>query len=746
MICGIYSNQTSKFWFVKIAARIVLILSVGALAAKVLSQNLWDTKISLFHTAFELLCIFIALSSFLIIWFTYPESSNSNRIVGFGFLAVAVYDIYHTYYFPTLSLYPEGYYDLSTRFWIAGRLCEAVVLLLSASGWIKVNFQKFIAVCMALIPTFTISTALIYFQGSIPVLLDENGVTPPKITLEYFIIALFILSFSYMIKRISIKSTLSYEYICMAILIAIPAELCFTMIRSLDSFTIVYGHVLKVVYYYYLLRGIFVSAVIYPYAAVVRTKDKLREAKHELRDILNGLPLAVVKYDNKRCITFANRKACELLEGTSEQLVGKTIDQIKDKLCGTNKTFDLVFKNQTGTINIIDEYRTFKNNEISLNVNAFNYKSGVLVSFSDAKKDQELSELKIQTRTILNAISNNVIITDSELSIIMFNKAFKICIEMRDSDILGKKLNNLYNELQLTVGGIPYRAKVDLEKNEKAIEAVLVTPRGNKKVILLSYNSIFNVKDEVIGYIFVSSDITEMKKEQQKALRQEKLAIVGQMGSGIVHETKNHLAAIKGYCQLLEKKLAEEQLLKYIDRIEMISEDMNRVIIDFLSLAKPSDTVMDVISLNETIEAIRYMVESPSFVRRVEVNISLTGQDRDIRGDEVQIKQVILNMAKNAIEAMSETKEPVLSIITEACDEQKKMRLIISDNGKGISKENMTNIGSLFFTTKENGTGIGLNLCYRIIEEHKGRIEVQSEEGKGTTFIVSLPYYGEEES
>lgn len=628
---------------------------------------------------------------------------------------------------------------------VFGRFAEAVVLVVSTSRLRKLKHNQWLSLGITLVSASGASLALLGFYPMISALLTGAAVTAVAIVTECITIGLFITVLLKILTKFNKKRMILYKYTCMAVMFAIPAELCFIASDRMGPLGDVCGHILKAVFYFYILKGVFTGGILYPYNALKIKNGRLRETNHGLKDILNGLPLALVNYDNKKRISFANKKAFELLECRHEDIIGKTVEQLRGKLSqDASGVLKLALKNSDTIIAVRSEYKMLKDREISLNINAFQYKGGVLVSLIDARKDQELSDLKIQTRTILNAISNNVIITDTSFKIIMFNKAFKLCIEMRDGDILGRNLNSLYHELKLTADGVPYKALTNIQRNEKFVEAALETPRGNKKVILLNYNPIFNVKDELIGYIFVSSDITEIKKEQQKALQQEKLAIIGQMGSGIVHETKNHLALIKGYCQLLEQKLTDERLQKYIDRIKAISEDVNGVIMDFLILAKPSETSMDIISLNETIDNMRYMLESPSFVGQTETNIVLCENDKDIKGDKTKIKQVILNMAKNAIEAMSEVDKPVLNIVTEVWEEGNVMRLIISDNGKGISKEDMKKIGSLFFTTKENGTGLGLNLCYKIIEEHAGSIEVRSEENEGATFIISIPFLQDE--
>ena len=119
--------------------------------------------------------------------------------------------------------------------------------------------------------------------------------------------------------------------------------------------------------------------------------------------------------------------------------------------------------------------------------------------------------------------------------------------------------------------------------------------------------------------------------------------------------------------------------------------------------------------------------------------MEITPKEKPVLCDKAQIKQVILNLTRNAFEAMEETEYPRLEIKTLLSNDSNIMMIIISDNGKGISEEVMGKIGTPFFTTKENGTGLGLSVCYRIIKDHRGNIDIKSKKGMGTTFIISLP-------
>ncbi|MCX8131766.1 MAG: ATP-binding protein [Clostridia bacterium] len=733
-----------KGWAYTFLAKYLITLFICYIAAKILAFTLWQSNTSLLHTVLELTCVFIAMSSFLVVMFTYQVNSVPSRVIGFGFLAVAIYDIFHTYHFPTLGLYPENYIDLSTRYWILGRFTEAVILIISSTKIIKIKYTRLKSVFITLLSSFSASLIILNFPGIMPVLYTESGITISKIVMEYIVIALFFVSMLFTFNMVKNKGIITYEYICMAVLLIIPAELCFTLFKSITSFTNIFGHILKIVYYFYLFMGIFASAVTYPYLTINKFKKSLEESRNDLKEILNSLPLAVITYEIGGRISFANIKAYDMLECEAADLLGLTLEEMSSKFSPENRNlFQELSKNSNQIQSIVKGFTTLKGNSLTLEINVNRYKNKLLFSFNDAKKEQELNELKIQTYTILNSINNLVVITDTDFKIIMSNRAFSDYIEIDMESIIGTNLRELNKMLQFALNTdyhYSYKGKTDIGS---AVEASLVTLKGDKKDFLFHSSPILNLDGIVIGYICVSLDITELKKEQQKIMQQEKLALLGQMGSGIVHETKNHLASIKGYCQLLALKITDEELLKYIERVESITTDVNRVIVDFLSLAKPAETIMDITSLNEILESMRYMIESPSFMKDVRIEFLLSEIDVDIYADESLIKQVILNITQNAIEAMSGVEYAKLVISTIPSITGNEVLLSITDNGKGISKENLRKIGTPFFTTKKTGTGLGLSVCYRIIKEHGGNINVQSELGKGTTFTITLPCFKE---
>jgi len=258
---------------------------------------------------------------------------------------------------------------------------------------------------------------------------------------------------------------------------------------------------------------------------------------------------------------------------------------------------------------------------------------------------------------------------------------------------------------------------------------------------------ILRTVSELIG-VYVERENAEAELQQyintlqhtQNVLREkEKLALVGQMAAGMAHEVKNPLTSVRGFAQLMKDRCVADKGLA-LDYLEIILEEVDRasgVISDFLQLARPKEPVLEQHSLNSLLEEVMDLVEPQAFLQHCTVRCEAAAGLPFCWLDPQQIKQVLLNMCQNAIEAMPAGGE--IALRTAYSPAGREIVFEVRDTGSGIAAENMDKIGLPFYTTKENGTGLGLSVSYSIIRAHGGRTEVVSREGRGTIFRVYLP-------
>ncbi len=722
--------QNSEKPLKNIFAHWTLILLAAFMLAAITSPGLWSEYTGFYHTALELGCVFIALSSFLTVWHNYHRNPPINHLIGFGFLMVAVFDAFHTFYFPGLKFYPPGYLDLAARLWVLGRFTEAGVLLICSMNLFRPRINKWTGLLFSTALAAGSSLSVLHFPGLMPVLLTEQGLTPAKIAMEYVIISMFLYSLYKLKNKVNSRDILTYRYIFLALLIAVPAEVCFIFFDSITSFYMVLGHILKITYYYYLFRGIFVSAVTYPH-------EKLEYVGRYMAGILNGLPIGLITYDSDLRVSFVNRKALELSGLREEEMTGLHADQLAAKLCGRENGNSIVRQLDKASTSIKNKLKTIKSQggPLKIRIDAQRLEGGgALVLFTEAKKEQQLESLQLQTRAILNSLSNIVIMVDKSKRIIMCNRAFESTFEMGSGDVLGKSLEDLFGLV-----GINRENSSEFLPGEAPGEASMITAKGNKKELVIHSTPITDLDGEVIGGIVMASDVTALKKEQERLQQREKLALLGEMAAGVVHEIKNPLTTIKGFSQIIASRVKDENLRKYACLIENTANEVNKVVSDFLSFARPRPPAFKEISVNKLVQSIKLMLESHLFRQGVDLTIDLSAEEKPVLVDDSQIRQVILNMVNNSVEAMNGLEKPRLTIRTVLSGEKDEMAVTISDNGKGMTPEEKLMAGTPFFTTKDKGTGLGLSICYQIVNKHGGRISVDSKTGKGTSFTISLP-------
>jgi signal transduction histidine kinase/iron only hydrogenase large subunit-like protein len=235
----------------------------------------------------------------------------------------------------------------------------------------------------------------------------------------------------------------------------------------------------------------------------------------------------------------------------------------------------------------------------------------------------------------------------------------------------------------------------------------------------------------------------ELQTTQQQLIQSEKQASLGQLAAGVAHELNNPLGTILLYSDLLvqetQKANGDEQ---EIEDLKMIAREATRcknIVSGLLNFSRQRDVFCKEVNLNELLIEVTDLIKSQKKRDGITIEMDLDSNLPVVELDLEQIKQVIINLVMNAIEAMNE--EGHVRIKTETVDDLEKVTFSVSDNGPGITKDNLKNLFTPFFTTKQvgQGTGLGLAICYGIIKMHRGDIKVDTELGQGTTFRVILP-------
>ncbi len=265
--------------------------------------------------------------------------------------------------------------------------------------------------------------------------------------------------------------------------------------------------------------------------------------------------------------------------------------------------------------------------------------------------------------------------------------------------------------------------------SSRRLETEYATPAGEERVLGLTVSPVRASDGKSLGAACLISDLTEINRLSRQMRMRENLASLGEMSAGIAHEFKNSLATISGYAQMLTSEDQVEVVHDFARKIESETGNLARVVTDFLAFARPQ-------ALRNEPVPVRAVVENCARDCSVDLHAEDVPAELALMGDPTAMRQAFSNLLRNSAEA-ARNGTPVRVQVAAESDEQ-GARLTITDNGRGIPQDQLGKIFIPFFTTKAQGTGLGLALVHRIITEHGGTIAVSSGDW-GTTFTLAFP-------
>jgi signal transduction histidine kinase len=281
------------------------------------------------------------------------------------------------------------------------------------------------------------------------------------------------------------------------------------------------------------------------------------------------------------------------------------------------------------------------------------------------------------------------------------------------------------------------------------VEVVYVeeSPELDEGPFLKEERNLIDAVAREVGTIIKRREIEDDQLRLREQLtRSEKMAALGQLSAGIAHEIRTPLTSIKIFIQSLEKELDLDENQKEDFRI--IKKEIDRInenIIRFLNFARPEDPLFQQVDMGTLVRETLNLLSAKIKNSGLHLDVSLPENPPQVDGDPKQLGQVFLNLILNAIEAMPKggtlTVRSNVKVMPDTHEEY--LQLFIQDTGWGISQKDRPYLFDPFFTTKEGGTGLGLSIVYSIIQKHNGQIDVESEMGKGSSFIISLPTHKE---
>ncbi|HWQ89869.1 MAG TPA: ATP-binding protein, partial [Desulfitobacteriaceae bacterium] len=257
------------------------------------------------------------------------------------------------------------------------------------------------------------------------------------------------------------------------------------------------------------------------------------------------------------------------------------------------------------------------------------------------------------------------------------------------------------------------------------------------KILKITTSPIRDKTGNITEVIALIQNITEQRQLEKAVMNNEKLATVGTLAAGIAHEIRNPLTSVRGFIQLLEPELANSPKKEFLDIILGELDRVNNFITNFLNSTKPSLPKQSLEDIAVVLSEVQILIESEALLREIDLRFSYPTKIPCLHIDKDQIKQVLLNVLKNAFDAVGP--QGKVEVTVQRQTSSPGVSLFIKDNGKGMDQQTLARIFDPFFTTKKTGTGLGMAVTYQIIRNHGGDIKINSIPGIGSTFIINLP-------
>lgn len=467
--------------------------------------------------------------------------------------------------------------------------------------------------------------------------------------------------------------------------------------------------------------------------------DFLTQKRQLLFDVLDNLPLGIIAFDLSANLIFVNQTLADLLMLPLKELPYNTsfselfdlgnrlITEINYHTDGGQKLRGRVFTSTGETIPVELQCLPMHNKQGELD--------GTVWLCQDLRQQLILERSHREYQHILDAVNTALIAVDANRVITTCNQAAAELLDLKIPQIVGSDMQEVLSGsrdlrsflLQALRTGQPM-----------FIQETMLEISDHKYSLSIDCTPLKDASGEISGAVLAVRDISMQRLIDEEANRTEKLALVSQIAAGTAHEIRNPLTSIRGFIQLLKARLpADSQEQGYLEIMLTELDRANNIVSNFLLLAKPHEPVFQLQDLNYILSDLLKLIEGQALLNDVQLISNFAPDIPLIVVESDSIKQVFLNLMQNAIHAMPNGGK--LTVTTGFDPSGNQVIIKFTDTGVGIPKHLLNKLGRPYFTTRSNGTGLGLVTSYKIVANHHGSINVESQEDQGTTFTITLP-------
>ncbi len=468
-------------------------------------------------------------------------------------------------------------------------------------------------------------------------------------------------------------------------------------------------------------------------------QEKLIKAYQMSKNILDRASFGIYIVNKAGKVEYANQAMLDISGDTREAFMDLDVFNLEGyKRIGLDKKIRECLGGSYFKVGPL-EYTSLKGkttvrNFIGIPLKEDNEEKAIIVVEDVTEEKRMEKELQKRASLIENIIENAhsiILVVDKEGNILTINRFLENLTGYSREEILGKNWCDIFvpSSFQDQVRKAFKQALVG--KTFRDFRAPLLNREKGELEISWDSSVLRGTQESVLGLILFGYDITEKKKVEQA----QRLARLGELVSDMAHEVNNPLMIISGRAQLaLMEEIKNREVEKALRIIVEQSLRAKDIIQRLLLFSRPSKGVVKEVDINRCIEGVVELVEHQFFLRNVKI-VKKYKSLPEVKVDEKQIQEVIMNLLKNSYDAMRGGGTITISTFREG----DMIKIVVADTGEGMSEDVLAKLFEPFFTTKEQGTGLGLSLCYGIIKAHNGDLQFESTLGKGTKATISLP-------
>ncbi len=349
-----------------------------------------------------------------------------------------------------------------------------------------------------------------------------------------------------------------------------------------------------------------------------------------------------------------------------------------------------------------------------------------------AEREAAIRKMKAYTDSVLGSVSSGVISVDNRGRVVTVNPEAARLLDRSDDDLVAFPLDKVFAGHDNLLAS----AKHVLEGEQRRATLEVELPAGPDKKTVAVRISPHISGGETVGIVITIEDLSEVKNLTEQLMRADKLSGLGELVAGVAHEVRNPLGVIKASVQMLEQETgagseSEELTQVMVQEIDRLDALVNAL----LDFGRPSESMFGKVSVKQVLDEVILLTRHFARQQKVEVVRDFDGALPAIWADEDRLKQVFVNLTSNAFQSMPDGGRLVIS----ADAESEFLKVSFADSGVGIPEDARKKIFDPFYTTRADGSGLGLSIVHRIVDAHKGYINVESSMGDGSIFVVGLP-------